>query len=42
MEKNDALEAHNKDTSENLISLSDRFGMWLGFHNFNQEIFSVI
>ena len=28
-----------KDTTENLISLSDRFGIWLGFHNFDQEKF---
>tara|TARA_Y100001936_G_C15523788_1_gene384159 strand:- start:52 stop:540 length:489 start_codon:yes stop_codon:yes gene_type:complete len=30
-------DTHNKDTNENLISLSDRFGIWLGFHSFSQE-----
>ena len=29
--------SHNKDTNENFISLSDRFGIWLGFHSFNKE-----
>ena len=33
-------EINKKDNVENLISLSDRFGIWLGFHNFNQEKFS--
>ena len=28
---------HKKDTNENFISLSDRFGIWLGFHSFSQE-----
>ncbi len=34
--------SHNKDTNENLISLSDRFGIWLGFHSFNKEEFIKI
>tara|TARA_B100000029_G_scaffold276981_1_gene271470 strand:- start:39 stop:878 length:840 start_codon:yes stop_codon:yes gene_type:complete len=29
--------SHNKDTNENFISLSDRFGIWLGFHSFSKE-----
>ena len=32
-------ETNNKDTNENLISLSDRFGIWLGFHSFDKESF---
>ena len=39
MENNNAKQTHNKDAIENLISLSDRFGIWLGFHNFDQEKF---
>ena len=39
MENNNAKQTHNKDTTENLISLSDRFGIWLGFHKFDQEKF---
>ena len=35
-------EINKKDNVENLISLSDRFGIWLGFHNFNQENFLKI
>ncbi len=27
----------NKETSQNLISLSDRFGCWVGFYDSNQE-----
>ena len=38
MENNDGQQTHNKDAIENLISLSDRFGIWLG-HNFDQEKF---
>ena len=38
--KNDQVdEINKKDSIENFISLSDRFGIWLGFHNFNQENF---
>ena len=41
--KNDHIdEINKKDNIENLISLSDRFGIWLGFHNFNQENFLKI
>ena len=41
--KNDHVdEINKKDNIENFISLSDRFGIWLGFHNFNQNIFSKI
>ena len=32
---NNAIE--NKETSQNLISLSDRFGCWVGFYDSNQE-----
>tara|TARA_B100001989_G_scaffold68663_1_gene46656 strand:- start:11759 stop:12598 length:840 start_codon:yes stop_codon:yes gene_type:complete len=39
MENNDGQQIHKKDATENLISLSDRFGIWLGFHNFDQEKF---
>ena len=39
MGNNNGQQTHKKDTSENLISLSDRFGIWLGFHNFDQEKF---
>ena len=35
-------EINKKDNIENFISLSDRFGVWLGFHNFNQENFLKI
>ena len=39
IENNNLHQANDKDNSENQISLSDRFGIWLGFHNFNQEKF---
>ncbi len=28
---------HKKDVNENLVSLSDRFGIWMGFHSFSLE-----
>ena len=39
IKNNNYQETHNKDTNENLVSLSDRFGIWLGFHNFDEEKF---
>ena len=39
IKNNNYQESHNKDTNENLVSLSDRFGIWLGFHNFDEEKF---
>ncbi|MDC3023917.1 ATP-binding protein [Alphaproteobacteria bacterium] len=42
IENNSFQETHNKDANNDLISLSDRFGIWLGFHNFNQENFLKI
>ncbi len=39
IEINNIQETRNKDINENLISLSDRFGIWLGFHNFDQKKF---
>ena len=35
--ENDVNGSHKKDTNENFTSLSDRFGIWLGFHSFSQE-----
>ncbi|WP_447553970.1 ATP-binding protein [Vreelandella sp. EE22] len=32
-------ELHHGDAVEEKISLSDRFGLWLGFHPFNQAIY---
>ncbi|ANF59013.1 ATP-binding protein [Halotalea alkalilenta] len=34
-------ELHHGDAVEEKISLSDRFGLWLAFHAFNQETFLV-
>ena len=31
-----------KDISENITSLSDRFGIWLGFHSFSQKQYNEI
>lgn len=31
-----------KDINENITSLSDRFGIWLGFHSFNQKQYNEI
>ena len=42
MKNNHIDEINKKDNIENFISLSDRFGIWLGFHNFNQENFLKI
>ena len=28
---------HTDESVEEKISLSDRFGLWIGFHNFSQE-----
>ena len=30
---------HTAETVEEKVSLSDRFGLWLGFHPLNQETF---
>lgn len=35
-------ELHHGDAVEERISLSDRFGLWLAFHPFNQEHFMVV
>ncbi|HSH56436.1 MAG TPA: ATP-binding protein [Halomonas sp.] len=32
-------ELHHGDAVEEKISLSDRFGLWLGFHPFNQDVY---
>ncbi|MGS2742756.1 ATP-binding protein [Halomonas sp. LS-001] len=32
-------ELHHGDSVEEKISLSDRFGLWLGFHPFNQDVY---
>ncbi|UYG07320.1 ATP-binding protein [Halomonas sp. M4R1S46] len=44
MSDNDATrlvgdELHHGDAVEEKISLSDRFGLWLSFHPFNQEVY---
>ena len=31
-----------KDINENITSLSDRFGIWLGFHSFSQKQYNEI
>jgi predicted AAA+ superfamily ATPase len=36
-EENDGL--HPAETAEENISLSDRFGLWLGFYSYNQDIY---
>ena len=33
---------HNNDISNEKISLSDRFGLWLGFYNCDQETYFKI
>lgn len=33
---------HPGETTEEKVSLSDRFGLWLGFHNLNQETYFAI
>lgn len=33
---------HASEAVEEKVSLSDRFGLWLGFHNLDQEIFFAI
>ena len=39
----DSNGTHSKDKIENFISLSDRFGIWLGFHNFsNQQFIKIV
>ena len=38
--ENDAI--NSRETAEERISLSDRFGLWLGFHNCDQETFLKI
>lgn len=39
---NTNLDSQIKDFNENIISLSDRFGIWLGFHNFSLEQYMKI
>ena len=39
-EKSTAI--HPGEATEERVSLSDRFGLWLGFHNLDQEIFLSI
>ena len=38
MEENDNA-IHGKETAEEKISLSDRFGLWIGFHHCSQETY---
>ena len=33
---------HPGETTEEKVSLSDRFGLWLGFHNLDQETYFAI
>lgn len=35
--KNNNLKSEIKDVNENIVSLSDRFGIWIGFHNFSLD-----
>ena len=39
---NTNLDSQIKDFNENIISLSDRFGIWLGFHNFSLDQYMKI
>jgi len=33
---------HASEVTEEKVSLSDRFGLWLGFHNLDQDTFLAI
>lgn len=41
-EKTGDVAINSQETAEEQISLSDRFGLWLGFHNCDQETFLKI
>ncbi|WP_241911748.1 ATP-binding protein [Telmatospirillum siberiense] len=42
IENERATAIHPGETTEEKVSLSDRFGLWLGFHNLDQETFFAI
>jgi predicted AAA+ superfamily ATPase len=42
IENERATAIHNSEAVEEKVSLSDRFGLWLGFHHIDQETFFAI
>lgn len=42
VERNGEMELHHSDAVEEKISLSERFGLWLSFHPFNQSEYLTI
>jgi predicted AAA+ superfamily ATPase len=42
MENERSTAIHPGETTEEKVSLSDRFGLWLGFHNLDQATFLAI
>ena len=42
LENNGHTEINTGESAEEKISLSDRFGLWLGFHNCDQETYFEI
>ena len=42
IENENSSAIHTAEDAEEKVSLSDRFGLWLGFHPINQELFFEI